>query len=90
MSNEKAHSWWTKTFGRSLYGLIFGGNLADKNVAATVISIMLAATLCYLAITLQGQNQTMLIQALANLVFGVVGYYFGSKRAKAEEEEKLS
>jgi multisubunit Na+/H+ antiporter MnhF subunit len=82
----KPASWWDRTLGRSLYGLIFGNNLADKNVAATIISIMLVGTLCYLAVTLsESQARQSLINALANLVFGVVGYYFGSRRAKADE-----
>jgi multisubunit Na+/H+ antiporter MnhF subunit len=87
MAEAKEQSWWAKIFGRSIYSLIFGNNLADKNVAATIISILLVATLCYLAVTLDGQDRSMLIQGLANLVFGVVGYYFGSKREEASEED---
>lgn len=88
MANEKTQSWWSRTFGRSVYGLIFGNNLGDKNVAATIISVSLVATLCYLALTTTGEQQTLLIQALANLVFGVVGYYFGSKRQEAKEADE--
>lgn len=82
----RVRSLWSRaTGGRSIYSLIFGNNLADKNVAATIISILLVLTLCYLAITTQEHG---IISSLANLVFVVVGYYFGSKRAKADEAEE--
>lgn len=76
-----SRSWWSRTFGRSVYGIIFGNNLADRNVAATVIGIMLVATLCWLAIT----GKANLSGDLVNIVFVVVGFYFGSKRVQATD-----
>ena len=84
MSDGEEKSWWMRIFGRSLYGLIFGNNLADRNVAATIIGIMLVATLCYLAI----KGNTELVAPLVNVVFVVVGFYFGSKREEGADEEE--
>ena len=85
MSNGEQESWWTRVFGRSLYGLIFGNNLADRNVAATIIGFMLVATLCYLA-AFKGKDD--LIAPLVNVVFVVVGFYFGTKREVGSDEEE--
>jgi hypothetical protein len=84
-ASEEQKSWWTKIFGRSLYGLVFGKNLADRNVAATFIGIMLVATLCYLA-AFKGHNE--LITPLVNVVFVVVGFYFGAKRETGTDDEE--
>jgi len=81
---DQNRAWWSRFFGRSIYGLIFGNNLADKNVAATIIGIMLVATLCYLAAFKQRYE---LLPPLANIVFVVVGFYFGSKREPAKDDD---
>jgi hypothetical protein len=62
--------------------MIFGDNLADKNVAATIIGVMLVMTLCYMAAF---RGRTELLTPLVNIVFVVVGFYFGSKREVANE-----
>jgi len=72
-------------FGRSIYGLVFGKNLADRNVAATIIGVMLVATLCYLAAFKQRYE---LLPPLSNIVFVVVGFYFGSRREKSTDGEE--
>jgi hypothetical protein len=63
---------------------LFGENLGDRNVAATIIGVMLAATLCWLAI--RGKDD--LAAPLTNLVFAVVGFYFGSKREKPHDDDE--
>jgi hypothetical protein len=40
-------SWWSRILGRSLLRAVIGDFFADKNNAASVIAIMLVATLCY-------------------------------------------
>lgn len=65
---------------RSLWMRTFGRNLADKNFAATAIGLMVVATLCYIAAF---KEKYELIGPLTNIVFSVVGFYFGSKREGA-------
>jgi len=82
---------------RSLYEAVFGGRsllsvlvgtqiLADKNISASIIAITLVATLCYVVVVAQKYDYA---NALANIVFVIIGYYFGSKRdvAVAEGDE---
>jgi len=83
-TSPRQKSWWGRTFGRSIWAALFGENLGDRNVAATIIGVMLAATLCWLAI--KGKDD--LAAPLTNLVFAVVGFYFGSKREKSDNEDE--
>jgi hypothetical protein len=76
-------SWWQKIFGRSLLKAIVGDFFADKNNAASVIAITLVLTLAYIIIV---DKQFEAVSGLLNVVFVVIGYYFGSKREKADEE----
>lgn len=73
--NQK--SWWRRTFGRSILSALIGHFFADKNNAASVIAIMLVATLCYVVAFKEKYEYA---QGLLNIVFVVIGYYFGSKR----------
>jgi multisubunit Na+/H+ antiporter MnhF subunit len=77
-------SLWSRVFNRSIYSLIFGANLADKNVAASIVGIMLVATLCY-AVAWKERYEFM--PAIINVVFVVVGYYFGAKREVSDDPE---
>lgn len=79
-------SWWARTFGRSILGLLVGKNFSDRNVAATIIGVTLTATLCWMAI--KGKDD--LAAPLTNLVFAVVGFYFGSKREKGDDSDEQS
>ena len=86
MSEEPSQqkSWWSRTFGRSILSALIGHFFADKNNAASVIAIMLVATLCY--IVAFGQKYEY-VNGLLNIVFVVIGYYFGSKREREHEED---
>ena len=60
----------------------------DKNNAASVIAITLTATLCYIVAVREKYEYA---NGLLNIVFVVIGYYFGSKRQKdagGDEEDK--
>lgn len=70
-------SWWAKTFGRSLLRAVIGDFFADKNNAASVIAILLVSTLCYVVAF---KEKYEYVNGLLNIVFVVIGYYFGSKR----------
>jgi hypothetical protein len=75
-SNGGTRSWWSRIFGRSILKAIIGDFFSDKNNAASVIAIMLVGTLCYI-VAVQGKDYA---NGLLNIVFVVIGYYFGSKR----------
>ena len=70
-------SWWQRTFGRSILRALIGDFFADKNNAASIIAIMLVSALCYIVVVQQKYEYT---NGLLNIVFVVIGYYFGSKR----------
>jgi hypothetical protein len=88
MPTEQAQkSWWQRTFGRSILRMLVGDFFADKNNAASVIAILLVATLCYIVAVRQRYEYA---NGLLNIVFVVIGYYFGSKREKESDEENDS
>ena len=71
--------------GRSLLSVLIGTRiLADKNVTSSVIAIVLVLALCYVVV-FAGKYEYA--NALANIVFVVIGYYFGSKQERAVDEE---
>jgi uncharacterized membrane protein len=79
-NGDNQRSWWRQTFGRSILSALIGHFFADKNNAASVIAIMLVATLCYIvAFREKYEYATGLLNIV---VFVVIGYYFGSKREK--------
>ncbi len=83
LKNQK--SWWRRTFGRSILSALIGHFFADKNNAASVIAIMLVATLCYIVAIKERYDYAT---GLLNIVFVVIGYYFGSKREKDTEDDE--
>ncbi|VVE00870.1 hypothetical protein PAQ31011_02135 [Pandoraea aquatica] len=84
-SARKENPWWWRTFGRrGLLQLVIGDLFADKNNAASVIAIILVATLCYLVAFKEKYDLTA---GMMNVVFVVIGYYFGAKRNSDDKEE---
>ena len=72
-------SWWRLTFGRSILKALIGDFFADKNNAASIIAILLVMTLCYVVAI---REKYEYVNGLLNIMFVVIGYYFGSKREK--------
>jgi hypothetical protein len=81
-NNQK--SWWQRTFGRSILRALIGNFFADKNNAASIIAIMLVASLCYIVVMQQRYEHA---NGLLNIVFVVIGYYFGSKREVGDNDD---
>jgi len=79
-----ADSWWKRTFGRSILSALIGHFFADKNNAASIIAILLVATLCYIVAF---REKYEYVNGLLNIVFVVIGYYFGSKREKETDDD---
>lgn len=57
--------------------MLFGTFFEKKSNAASIVAVLLVATICY-AIVIKEQYQYMNI--LLNIVFVVIGYYFGAKQ----------
>jgi len=83
-NNRDQRSWWKRTFGRSILSALIGHFFADKNNAASVIAIMLVATLCYIVAFREKYDYA---NGLLNILFVVIGYYFGSKRERDRDED---
>ena len=82
----KQRSYWSRlTGGRSIFSLIFGEFLADKNNAASIVAIILVLTLCCIVAIRQ---KFEFATGLLNIVFVVIGYYFGSKREVGKEGDE--
>jgi hypothetical protein len=82
-SNDQ-RSWWSRTFGRSILSALIGHFFGDKNNAASIIAILLVATLCYIVAV---REKYEYVNGLLNIVFVVIGYYFGSKREKERDDD---
>ena len=80
-------SWWRRVFGRSILSALIGHFFADKNNAASLIAIMLVATLCYIVALKEKYEYAT---GHLNIVFVVIGYYFGSKREKDTGDDEDS
>lgn len=78
-------SWWRRSFGRSVMGMLFGSFFEKKPNAASIVAIMLVATICYVIIV---KDKFEYMNLLFNLVFVVVGYYFGTKQEGIVQEEE--
>jgi len=55
-----------------------------KSNASSVIAILLVASICYVIIV---KEKFEYINFLLNIIFVVIGYYFGAKQEKVEQEE---
>jgi hypothetical protein len=83
---QEKRSLYQMVFGRrSLLSILIGTKiLADKNVTASIVAIALVVTLCYI-VAVVGKYEYA--NALTNIVFVVIGYYFGSKREVSNDSE---
>ncbi len=81
---DKPPSVWYLFFkNRSILGLIIGQFFTSKNNTAAVIAIALVTTLCWLA--LNGNED--IVPVLSNVIFVIIGYYFGAKSSEASERD---
>ena len=85
MADPKSEqSWYSRIIGRSLFSIIFGTFFENKNNAAAIIGIVLVVTLCYLIVF---RDKYEYINGLLNILFVVIGYYFGAKKGPIGEDE---
>lgn len=77
-------SWFARTFGRSLFSMLFGTFFEKKANAASLIALLLIATLCYVIVF---REKYEYMNGVLNVVFVVIGYYFGTKQSPVEKED---
>ena len=78
-------SWWARIFGRSFISLLVGPFFEKKNNAASIIAITLVFTVCYVIVV---KEKFEYMSFLLNIVFVIIGYYFGAKQEKVLESEE--
>jgi len=77
-------SWFIRIFGRSLIRILFGNFFENKNNTASILAIILIVTLCYVILV---KEKYEYMNGLLNVVFVIIGYYFGARKPKSVEEE---
>ncbi len=75
---------WGRTFGRSIISLLFGSFFERKTNAASIIAILLVLTICYIIVV---KEKFDYMNGLLNIVFVVIGYYFGAKQTPVVERK---
>ena len=81
----KERSWYSKILGRSFFSILFGNFFENKNNAAGIIGIVLVFTLCYVIVI---REKYEYMQGLLNVVFVVIGYYFGAKQGPDGKDDE--
>lgn len=83
-TSNSEKSWWARTFGRSIISMLFGVFFERKSNAASIIAITLVCSICYVIVI---KEKYEYMSFLLNIVFVVIGYYFGAKQNNVQEEE---
>lgn len=78
-------SWWGRIFGRSIMSMLFGTFFEKKANAASIIAIILVFTICYIIVVKEKYEYTSF---LLNIIFVVIGYYFGAKQEGIDKEDE--
>ena len=88
MAEIKQKSWYSRILGRSFFFMIFGKFFEKKDNSAALIAIMLVGTLCFTVIynLVNSVNITEELRIITNVIFVVIGYYFGSKQLNVSDE----
>ena len=78
-------SWWARTFGRSVISMLVGNFFERKANAGSLIAIFLVLSICYVIVV---KEKYEYMNFLLNIVFVVIGYYFGTKQETVEKTEE--
>ena len=89
MTEPKQKSWYAKIFGRSIFSIVFGKFFEIKNNTAGIIATSLVLTLCFVVVYKVEliTNLDKILEGVLNVIFVVVGYYFGAKQAAISNED---
>lgn len=82
--NSTERSWWQRTFGRSLISLLIGNFFEKKTNAASLIALILVTSICYVIVIKEKYDY---MNFLLNIVFVVIGYYFGAKQETIDKTD---
>lgn len=86
MAESFNKSWWSRTFGRSVLEMLIGVKFFEKKSnAASLIAIFLVLAICYVIVV---KEKYEYMSILLNIVFVVIGYYFGSKQAPISNSDE--
>ncbi len=84
MNEPPKKSYYYRILGnRSFIRIIFGTFFENKNNTASVLAIILVVALCWVIIT---KEKYEFLTPLLNIVFVIIGYYFGAKQSMVEKE----
>jgi len=84
MASTTEKSWYARTFGRSVISILAGNFFEKKNNASSIIAIILVLSICYVIVI---KEKFEYINFLLNIVFVVIGYYFGAKQESTESDD---
>ena len=84
MTSTTEKSWWARTFGRSVISILVGNFFEKKNNASSIIAIILVLSICYVIVV---REKFEYINFLLNIVFVVIGYYFGAKQESTQSDD---
>jgi predicted membrane protein len=76
-TSNSEKSWWARTFGRSVIAMLVGTFFEKKANAASIVAIILVFSICYVIVV---KEKFEYMSFLLNIVFVVIGYYFGAKQ----------
>ena len=76
-TSHSEKSWWARTFGRSVISMLVGTFFEKKANAASIVAIILVLSICYVIVI---KEKFEYMSFLLNIVFVVIGYYFGAKQ----------
>ena len=84
MADSEQKSWRARIFGGSILSGVFGQFFEIKNNTAGIIAVTLVLTLCYIVIYKADAitNIDKIVDNVLNIIFVVVGYYFGAKQTE--------
>lgn len=86
----KQKSWYNRILGRSFFFIIFGKFFEKKANSAALIALMLVGTLCFALIynLINSVNISEELRIITNVIFVVIGYYFGAKQYNSSNENE--
>jgi len=64
--------------------MLVGNFFEKKSNAASIIAIVLVLSICYVIVV---KEKFEYIDFLLNIIFVVIGYYFGSKQEDVEKDD---
>jgi hypothetical protein len=85
MPEPDKRSWWKRTFGRSILKVIVGDFFEKKRNTVSILAIIIVGTVCYVVVAREKYD---FVNYLVNIIFVVVGFYFGSKPGTDDDADE--